>query len=804
MTKLTSLNVNNNSIGDEGARAIASLTKLTSLNLSNNPLTDPTPLVYLIGLERLNLSGTQVADLSPLKPLLSSGMPLASSRYGEGLWVEDCPLSKPPLEVVKQGILAVMNYFYELEAQGVDHLYEAKVLLVGEGRAGKTSLLRRLYQPESPLPPEEDTTKGIDIHRCAVQQTDGQSLQLNVWDFGGQEIYHATHQFFLTRRSLYILLDDTTKDHQTVHDAGFKYWLEVIETLSDSSPVLIYQNEKAGRQKQIDQAGIKGRFPNVKDVYSGDLKHTHAADALREAIVAQAKRLPHIGDAVPAEWVIIRKALETRSKETPHITESEYLALYDEHLKKDVTKARHLSQYFHDLGVCLHFQDHPLLKQTVVLENEWATEAVFRVLDDKNTNTNRGRFTQADCDRIWKDSTYRSMHAQLLALMERFELCYRLPDVEPATWLAPQLQSPSRPAALKSWGAAGDLVLRYRYDFLPKGLMSRLMVRMHRYVKDTTMAWMYGALFMRDDAVVLTQTTAKGNELVLRARGPECKTLLSVIAADLDALNEGFGHGLEEKVEKWVPCVCSLCTEAKEQELFSENQLKRRRKANKFNVECPSSFEEVSVITLLDGLTFDIPAWAESAREKRDDDDEVKVEGPNDTPNPPQNTVKLFLASSSELKDQRDEFDLYLRQQNDRLRKEGYYLEVIRWENFLDALAEIRLQNEYNDAIRDCDIFVSLFRTKTGKYTEEEFDVAHTAFKEKGAPLIFTFFDEPKGSYAKKHRAALNSLWDFQEKLSELGHFYTEYEGIEHLKLKFREQLDKLMAEGKLGTISDI
>jgi internalin A len=29
---------------------------------------------------------------------------------------------------------------------------------------------------------------------------------LNVWDFGGQEIMHATHQFFLTRRSLYLLV----------------------------------------------------------------------------------------------------------------------------------------------------------------------------------------------------------------------------------------------------------------------------------------------------------------------------------------------------------------------------------------------------------------------------------------------------------------------------------------------------------------------------------------------------------------------------------------------------------------------
>ena len=79
------------------------------------------------------------------------------------------------------------------------------MLIVGEGGAGKTSLLRRLYQPDQPLPTEKETTKGISIHRHEFPLKNGRRFRLNVWDFGGQEIYHATHQFFLTRRSLYLL-----------------------------------------------------------------------------------------------------------------------------------------------------------------------------------------------------------------------------------------------------------------------------------------------------------------------------------------------------------------------------------------------------------------------------------------------------------------------------------------------------------------------------------------------------------------------------------------------------------------------
>lgn len=98
------------------------------------------------------------------------------------------------------------------------------------------------------------------------------------------------------------------------------------------------------------------------------------------------------------------------------------------------------------------------------------------------------------------------------------------------------------------------------------------------------------------------------------------------------------------------------------------------------------------------------------------------------------------MASSSELEEDRDAFDLYFRQQNDRLRKQGIYLEIVRWENFLDAMSETCLQDEYNKEVKACDIFVSLFFTKTGKYTEEEFDTAHKQFLDTKKPLTYTFF----------------------------------------------------------------
>ena len=119
----------------------------------------------------------------------------------------------------------------------------------------------------------------------------------------------------------------------------------------------------------------------------------------------------------------------------------------------------------------------------------------------------------------------------------------------------------------------------------------------------------------------------------------------------------------------------------------------------------------------------------------------------------------------------------------------------MRWEYFLDAMSETRLQDEYNKAIHDCDVFVCLFFTKTGKFTEEEFDAAHGQFLKSGKPRIYTFFKNADIKTGSARQDDLKSLWAFQEKLGKLGHFFTKYDNIEHLKLQFGDQIDKMLDE---------
>ena len=749
----------------------------------------------------LDLNYTKVQDLSPLRLLLERGLEAKWEELGSdnGIHVYNCPLIHPPPEIVQQGQAAVLNYLHEIEAQGEDHLYEAKVLILGDGGAGKTSLLRRLYQTDLPLPAEEESTKGIDIHRHTFSNAAELPFHLNVWDFGGQQIYHATHQFFLTKRSLYILVDDTRNNSQAVQDDGFKYWLELIEALSEGSPVLIFQNEKAGRSKSIDEAGIKGRFPIVKDVYRGNLEQADAAELLAEAIRFHVQHLPHVGEAVPALWLAIRSELEERKQQAPYISRKEYFQIYERHLDLDETKALQLSRYLHDLGVFLHFQEDPLLARLVILQNDWATEAVFNVLDDEATKARYGYFTRADCKQIWAHSTYRELHPELLALMEKFELCYKLSDQPTDTWLAPQLLSPSTPEDLKDWPHADDLVLTYQYDFLPKGLISRLMVRMHRFVRQPDRSWRSGAYFEHGQSELLARVTSPvGQEIELRTRGPERKALLSVISSDLNALNASF-EGLKDKVRKFVPCICSKCRRSTTPERYEEGRLLKRKQDGKFTVECQESYDDISVLELLDGLKLEaLPPWANPAPKETPAAEDRPSAAATASGSQALRTIKIFLASSSELKEDRDAFELHFLRRNKDFCRQGFEVDVIRWETFLDAMSETRLQDEYNEAVRDSDFFVSLFKTKTGKYTAEEFDIAHTAFRDSGKPRIYTYIMQVDGPYDMRLRGDLNSRWDFEEKLKNLGHYPTYYKSIEDLKLQFQQQLNKLVEAGQI------
>jgi hypothetical protein len=160
--------------------------------------------------------------------------------------------------------------------------------------------------------------------------------------------------------------------------------------------------------------------------------------------------------------------------------------------------------------------------------------------------------------------------------------------------------------------------------------------------------------------------------------------------------------------------------------------------------------------------------------------------------------TKIFIASSMELSEDRRAFRDLIMEQNNAWHEQGAFLQVIGWEHFIDAVSPTRLQDEYNKAIAECDLFVLLFHSKLGKYSREEFEFALEQFRQTGKPLIYTYFkpvDPAKPGTAEDRQ----SLEDFQQVLKGIGHFPTRYENLQDLQLKFLQQLHRLAREGVIA-----
>ena len=136
-------------------------------------------------------------------------------------------------------------------------LNEAKVLLIGQGGVGKTSLVKRLIN--NTFNPDEGKTDGIAIQKWPISAQDAREIQLNVWDFGGQEIMHSTHQFFLTKRSLYVIVLDARAGEE---QGNLHYWLEMIRVYGSDSPVLVVVNKCDEHYERLDEKRLRLDYEN--------------------------------------------------------------------------------------------------------------------------------------------------------------------------------------------------------------------------------------------------------------------------------------------------------------------------------------------------------------------------------------------------------------------------------------------------------------------------------------------------------------------------------------------------------------
>jgi formylglycine-generating enzyme required for sulfatase activity/predicted ATPase len=157
-------------------------------------------------------------------------------------------------------------------------------------------------------------------------------------------------------------------------------------------------------------------------------------------------------------------------------------------------------------------------------------------------------------------------------------------------------------------------------------------------------------------------------------------------------------------------------------------------------------------------------------------------------------TFKIFLASSNEHKDERDQINLMITKENKQLEKQSIRFEVIRWEDMLKSFQKESFQDSINEQLFLCDIFIVLFSSRVGDFTLQEFELAHERLKQNQKPhYLFVFFKEivmddsiDIDDYMK--------VMQIKKTIKKYQQIYQTYSTIDSLKLKINEQLNLIIS----------
>jgi len=605
LDNLTKLDLSYNQIQD--IKPIQNLDNLIRLGLSKNKIQDIKPIQNLNKLTQLTLSGNQILSIKPIQnlnklikldirdnqiqdiPRIFFEVPLnpkPKSEYSnEGLIWEYNPLKSPPPEILVQGREAVLAYFDSLENQEARPLNEVKIILVGDGAAGKTSLSKALRGV--PYNANEKQTHGINIDPWAIQ-FEKENINTYLWDFGGQEIMHATHTFFLTQRSIYVLVLDSRQD-----GGKPEYWLDHINTYGGNSPVIVVLNKQDENPSfDVDRKQLQRKYPNIKAFVRFSCAQPNAYDDL-EKVIQQAVFNSELRQTSFAQnWFEVKDQLQAITDDYIDIETYQDLCA-NKDIKANAQKT--LLDFLDSLGIVLRFEHD---NTTLVFNPEWLTQAVYRIINSPLVATQQGRFNEKDIGQLLapeKENDYeypKDKHPFITGLIERFELGFKEDD---NNWLIPALLPIAEPdhGFYNEKKQDRSIHLYLQYTFLPKSIFPRLLTVFKDEVRQG-LVWRHGAILKNretnQEALISIDHAVKRIEICVKGYDP--RNYLSLIRRELKHINDSFE---KLKVEEWVP-IPEYNTQVKYSTLI--NHLKNRVD----NLYLDEVDAKVNVEVLLNGI----------------------------------------------------------------------------------------------------------------------------------------------------------------------------------------------------------
>lgn len=524
-----------------------------------------------------------------------------------GLFLRQNPTSPPPPEVIQQGNLAIKTFLLDFVEKKI--LNEVKVILVGEGAAGKTSLVKRLLKED--FNKKEPQTHGIKISKHKLRHHE-QEFLVNFWDFGGQEIMHNTHQFFLTKRCLYMLVLDSRRDEKA------EYWLNYIQSFGGNAPVIVVLNKiDENPSWDVNRKFLNKKYGNILDYYKVSCLNGEGIDRLKADMMNSLWDLELRNMAFPKGWFKVKQHLESMTDD--YINYDRYRNICYENHVGNAQSQKVLLELLNDLGAVLNYEK---LKwhDTQVLNPLWLTNAVYRIINSPILAKSHGRFNIIHLDSIINDERYQKENPKhwanisrfwkpdkklmqfpeekflfIVEMMKEFELLYQIDEHE---YLVPALlPDEEQTYQFVQNDPILSFVIEYT-DFLPPAIIPRLMVKLNKYIYKGQV-WKSGMvlqdklLFHSIANIVLDKETRR---ISIEVRGKRKRDFLTVIRETIKEINATYQ---DIDIIEWIPLPYQVNEEAVLVDYLELEGLEAMKQENYFSGKLRKPFK---VADLLNGI----------------------------------------------------------------------------------------------------------------------------------------------------------------------------------------------------------
>jgi internalin A len=605
---------------------LSSLTALQHLECRFTEVSDLTPLSSLTALQHLDCRYTQVSDLTPLSSLSalevlhchSTGVkdlkPLVGLDRLRSLSFDSCKLENFPEAILfadglEELILAHSrisdippevlsppgNCLHSLRAHvldlkaGAEPFRDVKLMVLGNGRSGKTQLCRMLAEED--FQTQWDSTHGIRVANARLGTGERDDpIRLSLWDFGGQDLYHGTHALFLRTRAIFVIVwsEDTDNakeyEHQgiTFRNHPLSYWAEYVRRSGgEDSTVLIVQTKCDSaadeiRRKDLPDEVLKA-FGFTRELYVS-AANGRGREALQAALLDGFRHLAetHGIAQIGASRLKLQRRIQDLRKPDGSLPEN--LRLIDQQTFRDwcaaaggVHDPARVLAYLNNAGVV--FYRKGLFEDRIVLDQAWALNAIYAVFDRTRSfeplRGAGGRFTRPLlAGLVWDAQGYSEDEQRLfLSMMQSSGICfvYRwggepYEQSDQTVYIAPDLL-PDRAAVETEvqdrWGVEpGEAVVRFDYPLLHAGLMRGLISRIGARAGLDAVYWRGG--------VYLYEATTRSRALIeqegaphdwqgtvrIETRGPGADDLLNRLMAWVEEENQRLGLAPEVDRER--------------------------------------------------------------------------------------------------------------------------------------------------------------------------------------------------------------------------------------------------------------